>query len=156
MGIAWVDYKKAYDMVFHSGILETLELVQVFGNIFEFVKRSNTNWQTELTSCEEGLAKVNITRGVFLFPPCHKASYTLLGGDKIKHPLFMDDLKWYGKRESEFKGLLSTVEVFSQDTGLEFSIKKCGVIIMNRAKVKSVEKVELPSGEKIRETRRWI
>ena len=135
---------------------KALNLCKCLTNIFEFVKRSNTNWQTELTSCEKGSVKVNITRGVFLFPPCHKARYTLLERDKIKDPLFMDDLKWYWKRESEFKGLLSTVEVFSQDTGLEFSIKKCGVIIMNRAKVKSVERVELPSGEKIRETRRWI
>ena len=31
---------------------------------------------------------------------------------------------------------MSTVEVFSQDIGMEFGIKKCGVIIMNRAKVK--------------------
>ena len=48
--------------------------------------------------------------------------------------LFMDDLKLYGKSESEIKGLLSTVEVFSQDIGMEFGIKKCDVIILNRGK----------------------
>ena len=46
----------------------------------------------------------------------------------------MDDLKLYGKSESEIKGLLSTVEVFSQDIGMEFGIKKCDVIILNRGK----------------------
>ena len=49
----------------------------------------------------------------------------------------MDDLKLYGKSENEIKRLVSTVEVFSQDIGMEFGIKKCGVIITNRGKVKS-------------------
>ena len=47
--MAWIDYKKAWDMVPHSWILETLKLVQVSDNI---LKRSIANWQTELTSCE--------------------------------------------------------------------------------------------------------
>ena len=64
----------------------------------------------------------------------------------------MDDLKLYAKNENEIKGLVSTVEVFSQDIGMQLSIKKCSVIIMNRRKVKSIDGIELPSGEKIRET----
>ena len=35
----------------------------------------------------------------------------------------MDNLKLHGKYESEIKGLLSTVEVFSQDIGMKFGIK---------------------------------
>ena len=62
---AWIDYKKTYDKVNHSWILESLELVQVSDNICEFVKISMANWQTELTACKESLAKVNITRGIF-------------------------------------------------------------------------------------------
>ena len=63
----------------------------------------------------------------------------------------MDDLKLYGKSENEIKGLVSTVEVFIQDISMEFSIRKCGVIIMNGGKVKSTEGIELPNGEQIRE-----
>ena len=47
LGMAWIDYKKAYDMVSHSWVLESLELVRVSGNILKFVKRSMANWQTE-------------------------------------------------------------------------------------------------------------
>ena len=169
LGMACIDYKKAYDMVPDSWILESLEPVQVSDNILKFVKRSMANWQTELTSCGESLAKVNIRRGIFqgaslspllfaisMVPLTHllhkaKARYTFGGGEKINHLLFMDDLKLYGKSENEIKGLVSTVEVFSQDLGMEFGIKKCGVIIMNRRKVKSTEGIELPSAEKIRE-----
>ena len=52
-------------MLPHSWISESLELVQVSDNILKFVKRSMANWQTELTSCEESLEKVNIRKGIF-------------------------------------------------------------------------------------------
>ena len=64
LGMAWIDYKKVYDIDTHSSILESLEFVQVSDNILEFVKRSMANWQTELTSRGESLAKVNIRRGI--------------------------------------------------------------------------------------------
>ena len=64
LGMAWIDYEKVYDMDTHSSILESLEFVQVSDNILEFVKRSMANWQTELTSRGESLAKVNIRRGI--------------------------------------------------------------------------------------------
>ena len=70
-----------------------------------------------------------------------KARYTLGGREKINHLLFMDDLKLYGKSENEIKGLVSIVEVFSQDIDMEFSMKKCGVVIMNRGKVKATDKI---------------
>ena len=63
----------------------------------------------------------------------------------------MDDLKLYGKGENEMKGLVSTVEVFSQDIGMEFDIKKCEVIIINKGRIKSADGIELPSGEKMKE-----
>ena len=80
-----------------------------------------------------------------------KARYTLKGEKKIKYLLFMDDLKLYGKSEDEIKALVSTVEVFSQDIGMEFDIKKCEVIIINKGKVKSADGIELPSGEEMKE-----
>ena len=82
-----------------------------------------------------------------------KARYTLGGGEKINNVLFMDDLKLYGKSENEIKELVSAVQVFSQDIGMEFGIKMCGVIIMNRGKVKSTDGIELPKYK--RDRRRW-
>ena len=131
LGIAWIYYKRAYDMVPHSWILESFELVQVSDNILKFVKRSMANWQTELTSCGENLAKVNIKREIFqggslsllLLVICMimlthvlskaKTRYTLGGGEKFNHLFFMDDLKLHGKSENEIKRLASTVEIFS-------------------------------------------
>ena len=43
LGMASIDFKKANDMVPHSWILESLELVQVSENILKSVKRSMAN-----------------------------------------------------------------------------------------------------------------
>ena len=72
-------------------------------------------------------------------------------GEKIHHPLFGDNLKLSRKSECEIKGLAFTVDVFSQNIGMEFGIKKCDVIITNRGKVKSTDGIELTTREKIRE-----
>ena len=54
-----------YDMIPHSSILESLGLVQVSENIVEFIKKSMKNWNSNLTSCGEYLANVDIRRGIF-------------------------------------------------------------------------------------------
>ena len=65
LGMAWIDYKEAYDMVPHSWILESLELANVADNVINFITRSMRNWNVDLTSCGEFLGKVNIRRGIF-------------------------------------------------------------------------------------------
>ena len=65
LAMAWVDYKKAYDMVPHSWIVECLQLAQVPQNVTTFLERSMENWQTELTSSCTSLVNVNIRRRIF-------------------------------------------------------------------------------------------
>ena len=64
LGMAWVDYKKVF-MVAYSWFLESLELAHVSTCVIKFVKTSMANWQTELTSCRESFAKLNIRRWIF-------------------------------------------------------------------------------------------
>ena len=64
----------------------------------------------------------------------------------------MDDLKLCAKDEREINGLLSTVQIFSNDIQMEFGIKKCGILVMKRGKAKSTEGIEtIPSGDTIKE-----
>ena len=65
LAMAWVDYKKAYDMVPHSWIIEGLKMAQVVENVITFLPKSMANWKTELTSCGETLGLVDIRRGIF-------------------------------------------------------------------------------------------
>ena len=48
--------------------------------------------------------------------------------------LFMDDLKIFAKNEREVNGLISTVEISSNDIGLEVGMKKCGLLALKRGK----------------------
>ena len=63
--MAWVDYRKAYDTIPHSWIIECLEMFGIAGNVKEFLKASMENWRTDLTLCGESLGSVNIRRGIF-------------------------------------------------------------------------------------------
>ena len=124
-------------------------MAQVAESIITFLQKSMVNWKTELTSCGETLGLVDIRRGIFqgdslspfIFAVCMvpltkilqnvKAGYTL-GDGKINHLFFMDDLKVYGKIKADIESLVSTVQVISQDIGMEFGIKKCGVVVLKR------------------------
>jgi len=61
----WIDYKKAYDMVPHSWILESVTLVGIADNIKRLLKNSMGSWKTELNAYGTMLDEVNICRGIF-------------------------------------------------------------------------------------------
>ena len=63
----------------------------------------------------------------------------------------MDDLKLFGKTESQLDTLLNTVHIFSQDIKMEFGISKCGILLMKRGKLPKVDGITVPTGEKIEE-----
>ena len=69
-----------------------------------------------------------------------------MGQTRINHMFFMDDLKLFGKSERQIESLVNTVHAVSDDIGMEFGIKKCGVLIMKRGKVMTCECIELPNG----------
>ena len=72
----------------------------------------------------------------------------------LNHLLFMEDLKIFAKSEREITGLISTIQVLSNDIGMEFGIKKCGVLVLKRGTVVSSEGVEIPDGERIKEIKK--
>ena len=125
----WIYYQKAYDMIPHSWILQSLGLVQVSENNVEFIRKSMRNWNTNLTSRGKYLANVPIRKDIFqgnslsplLFVICMisltkilrklKSGYTLKNGEKFNLLLFMDDLKTFAKIEHEVNGLVSKVQI---------------------------------------------
>ena len=70
---------------------------------------------------------------------------------KLNHLLFMDDLKLYAKSEEQTNTLERTVYVLSTDIGMEFRIKKCGILTMKRGKIVKSEGIKLPDGEVIKQ-----
>ena len=63
--MAWLDYKKAYDMVFYSRIIDCLETSGINEKIPRLLTESTKSQRAELISGEENLEEVNIRRGIF-------------------------------------------------------------------------------------------
>ena len=146
--MAWIDYKKAYDMVPHSWILECLDLFGVVENIKSLLVNSMEKWKVMLCSGNSELGEVEINQAIFqgdsLSPSVFalaliplslilrktKAAYEFSESkENISHLLFMDDLKLYSRSEKGLRnGLISTDSLcFSEDIGMEFGIEKCYV-----------------------------
>ena len=65
LSMAWIDCKKAYDMVPHSWILKCLEMVRGGKNMITVISNSMANWKMVLTSGGTDLWQVDIRRGIF-------------------------------------------------------------------------------------------
>ena len=65
LAMAWIDCKKAYDMVSHSWILKCLEMVEVADNIIALIRNNMEQWKTILTSNGIKLWDVSIKRDNF-------------------------------------------------------------------------------------------
>ena len=140
--MAWIDYRKAYEIVPHSWIIECIELFGVAENIKSSLVNSIEKWKVMLCSGNSELGEVKIKRGILqgdslsplvfvlaLIPLSlilgkAKAAYKFSESkEKINHLLFMDDLKLYSRSEKGLDSLVQTVCDFSEDRGMEFGIK---------------------------------
>ena len=164
--MAWIDYKKAYDFVPHSWISECMEMFGIAGNVREFLQRSMVQWKLSLTSNGEELGDVDVKREIFqgdsLSPLLFVLSLIPLSSvlrkvnvfyewgkkeHKLNHLLFMDDLKLYSKSEEQIDSLIQSTHIFSTDIGMEFGIRKCGVLVLKRGNIVRCDGIELPNDE---------
>ena len=169
LGMAWIDFKKAFDMVLHSWIIKCMTIFGVASNVTKLLENSMKGWRMELSSGGVRLGDVNIRRGIFqgdslspllfvlsLIPLTLvlrkvKAGYDLGDGNGvINHLLFMDDLKVYGKNQNQVDTLVQTIRVVTTDMQMEFGINKCAMLIMKRGRLMHSEGITLPDNLQIR------
>ena len=167
--MAWIDFKKACDKVPYSWIIEYLDLFGVAENIKSLLVNSMEKWKAILCSGHSELSIVEIKRGIFqgdylsplvfvlaLIPLSlilrkAKAAYEFSESkDKINHLLFVDDLKLYSRSKKGLDSLVQTVRVFSEDTGMEFGIEKCAMLVMEKEKIVKSVGIELADGKVIK------
>ena len=77
--------------------------------------------------------------------------YHVSPGVTINHLLYMDDIKLYGRNDSELPSLCSVVNTFAVDICMSFDLDKCNCITTHRGKLKENNHIELPSGEVIQQ-----
>ena len=63
------------------------------------------------------------------------AEYKLSGSqEKINPLMYMDEIKLFAKKEKEQDTLIHSVRICIQDTGMEFDIEKCAMLVMKSGK----------------------
>ena len=77
LSMAWIDYKKAYNMVSQSWILYCRKMYKIPDQIVQFIEKTTETWRVDLTVKGKSLAEVDILRGIFYHnyylwePWCH-------------------------------------------------------------------------------------
>ena len=168
LAMAWIDYKKAYDMVPQSWMINYLKMYKISHEVINFIKKTIKTWRVELTAGGRSLAEAKIQRGIFqgdaisplqviiaMMPLNHilrkcTARYKLRSQEKINHLMYMDDIKLFAKNEKELETLIHAGRIYSQDIGMEFGIEKCAMLVMKSDKRHLIDEMELPSQDKIR------
>ena len=142
LAMAWIDYRKAYDFVPHSWILECLDMLGIADNVRIFLEKSMKKWKLLLSSNEADLCEVDINRGIsqgdslspLIFVICMipmslflrkvKASYEWGRKEKkLNHLLFMDDLRLFGKSNDQIDSLIQTVFIFSENISMVLNVE---------------------------------
>ena len=167
--MAWIDHKKAYDMVLQSWIINCLKMYKISPEVINFIENNMNNWRVELTAGEKSLAETKIQRGIFqgdalslllfiiaMMPLNHilrkcTAVYKLSRSqEKVNHLMYMDDIKLFAKKEKELETIIHTVRIYSQDIEMKSGIEKCAMLVMKSGKRHRTDRIELPNQDKIR------
>ena len=59
------------------------------------------------------------------------------------------DIKLFARYEKELETLIQTIRIYSQDTGMEFGIEKCIILIMKSGKRQITKGIKLLNYERI-------
>ena len=164
LAVTWVDFKKAYDSVSHSWILECMKAVGASDMWVQFLEREMPRWKTRI-----GDRMIHFRRGLFqgdslaplmfiicLIPSSKKLNesnmgYSLGRGKRtISHLWFMDDCKLYSRDSAQQQKQIELLEHEVHKTGMEFGVNKCGSQILRRGRIVRTEASPvISSGERL-------
>ena len=63
--MSWIDYKKTYDMVPQSWIIDCLKMYKISHETTNFIEKAMKNWRVELRAGGKSLAETKIQREIF-------------------------------------------------------------------------------------------
>ena len=64
LAMACIDFKKAYDMVPQSWIINCLKMYKISDEVINFIEKTMKTWRVELTTEWKSLAETKIQRGI--------------------------------------------------------------------------------------------
>ena len=127
LAMAWIDYKKAYNMVPQSWIIKCLKMYKISHEVINFVAKTMKTWRIELTAGGQSLAETKIQRGIFqgdalsrlqfiivmmslnhILRKCTAGYKLIISKENINHLMNMDDIKLFVKNEKELETVIDT------------------------------------------------
>lgn len=165
---AYIDYKKAFDSVPHSWLVEILKIYKINPRIITLLQRMMTKWKTTLhittTGTTTRIGDINIQRGIFQgdslsalwFCMAMNPLSTILNKENIgyqigkhtqtiSHLLYMDDLKIYSTTKTNMQKMLYKIESFTSDIRMEMGLDKCRINTMERGVWAETENHHIPN-----------
>ena len=125
LAMAWIDYKKSYDMVPQSWIINCLKMYKISHEIINFIEKIMKTCRMELAAGGRSLAEIKIQWGnsqgdalspllfiIAIMPRNHilrkcTARYKISRSqEKINHLMYIDDIKLFTKNEKELETLI--------------------------------------------------
>ncbi len=111
--MAWIDFKKAYDMVPQSWIINCLKMYKISHEVINFIEQTMKTWRVKLTAGGKGLAETKIQRGIFKEDALSSLLFTIAmmplnhilrkctAGYKLSRSqeMYIDDIKLFAKNE---------------------------------------------------------
>ena len=112
LAMAWIDYKKACDMVSQSWIINCFKMFKISDEVINFIEKTMKTWRVELTAGGKSLAEAKIQRGIFqrdalspllfiiammplnhILRKCTDGYKLSKSQEKINHLIYMDNIK---------------------------------------------------------------
>lgn len=158
----YIDYKKAFDSIPHSWLIQILQIYKINAGIINFLHNIMTHWKTtlQLNQYDRSVTtrQIQITKGIYqgdslsplwfclalnplsnLLHKC-RTGYNLNNNSKstiVSHLIYMDDIKLYSKTEKDMKKLIDVTAEFSKDINMQFGLDKCKTIHIIKGKIQS-------------------
>ena len=126
LAMAWIDYKKAYDMVPQT----CLKMYKISHEVINFIEQTMKTWRVELTAGGRSLVETKTQSVIFqgdalstllfmiaMMPLNHilrkyTAGYKLSRSqEKINHRMYMNDIRLFAKNEKKLETLIHTVRI---------------------------------------------
>ncbi|XP_064076354.1 uncharacterized protein LOC135194637 [Vanessa tameamea] len=155
--VTYIDFKKAFDSVPHSWLVQILQTYKIHPNIIKFLEEAMSNWRTTITlttktskiCCDEIHIRNGIFQGDSLSPlwfclalnplsrilSDSKIGYQLTRDIAVSHLMYMDDIKLFSKSVKEMKEMIKITAQFSKDINMNFGLDKCKTLTIKKGKL---------------------
>ena len=122
LAMALIDYKKAYDMIPQSWIINCLKMYIISEEVINLFEKTIKTWRVELTAGGQSFVETKIQRGIFhgnalsllqfiiammplqhILRKCTAGNKLTKSQEKINHLMYMDDIKLFANNEKKCK-----------------------------------------------------